>query len=149
MKATLGGYRHLIRNTSSTRADQTAQLKEILTRQLPQAISSHPVQSASTGEDHIADTLASALYTLTSVADRRYGKDAHETLWTIRLDTPMAEKPGDTAETWKNLQEKVEAETLDNPLSLVRIVNAITHLGASRGLTLAGIATLSLQQVNN
>lgn len=139
MKATLGGYRHLVRKDDAAGSDAARRLKAILTDTLPEAFKT-PEQK------DVLNTLAHALRNLTVLADRRYGKDAQETLWAIRLDGPLHTEPGETADAWKLHGSKVAAEPLDTPLSLVRVINVIAHLGECRGLTLADIAAHSLEQ---
>jgi len=159
MKATLGGYRHLVRKSGISSDDAGTRLKEILTVDFPEAFNAFQptnVEDEETTEatdlhqlhSKAVSALTEALRVLTEHADRNYSKDAQDTLWSVRLDHSLHPDPGTTSDIWDLLKDKVAVEPLDSPYSLVRVINVITHLAACQELTLSDLAERSLHPAN-
>lgn len=144
MKATFGGYRHLVRNTGHFSDRSSTRLKEILIKDFPEAYNAPHATP-----EELSATLAQSLLALAQLADRQFGKNPKASLWSVRIDKPLHENPGQTQAIWKLLNTKLPLETLDTPTSLIRVIDAITHLGSCQGLTLSDIAEQSLDSVNS
>lgn len=160
MKATLGGYRHLVRKQENQANDSAAKLKEVLTLALPQAfdtyLEDHEViaqpeeeqaveEGASERPEVLLHQLGAALKALVLVADHKYDEQSKDSLWPVRMDRPINPDPGSLSDIWSLLGSKVAQENLDSDLSLVRVLNVIIHLGACCGWSLNEIAEHSLQ----
>lgn len=138
-KATLGGYRHLLRKArpdTGTIHDGHAALTElqgILAVELAQASSSNQFEPL----------LGRVIVLVTAIGDGLKLDPASESLWTTRFDID-AGSSANVSEAWRLVGEKLSNEPATTSLSLVRILHAVAHLATTPGTSFRSVATRAL-----
>jgi hypothetical protein len=138
-KATLGGYRHLLRKArpeTGTPDDGNAALAELRTI-LDVTLGQH------WNGELLEPTLGRILVLATAAGDGLKMDPRSESLWPTRLDVD-AGSSSSRKDAWMFLGEKLCNEPATTALSLVRIIHATAHLATSSGSSLKNVAATSL-----
>lgn len=138
-KATLGGYRHLLRKVrpgTGTPDDGNAALAELRTI-LDVTLGQH------WSGDLLEPTLGRILVLVTAAGDGLKMDPRGESLWPTRFDV-AAGSSSSRKDAWMFLGEKLRNEPATTALSLVRIIHATAHLATSSGSSLRNVAAASL-----